>query len=61
MDYYKSQPSLLSSQSLSSSEKVQIMENDEDWDFKTDEKGKIQGVRVHRKLFDINNKDKKVL
>ncbi len=49
MNYYDTQP-------LSQPEKVQIMENDEDWNFKTDEKGKIQGVRVHRKLFDVNKK-----
>lgn len=34
-------------------EMVQVMENDEDWEFKKDEKGKILGVRVHRKLFNV--------
>ncbi len=30
---------------------VQIMENEEDWELKKDDKGKIIGVGVHRKLY----------
>lgn len=36
---------------LQKSNMVQIMENEEDWELKKDDKGKIIGVGVHRKLY----------
>jgi hypothetical protein len=35
------------------------MENDENWEFKKDEKGRIVDMNVHRHLYNINNDKQK--
>lgn len=37
-------------------EMKQIQENEENWNFQTDAKGRITGVSVHRKLYSIDDK-----
>lgn len=50
-----SQPIIDLTQSQQIQQPVQILENDENWEFKKDDKGRIVGVNVHRKLFDMSN------
>lgn len=48
---YGSQTTQSSGSQPQKSNMVQIMENEEDWELKKDDKGKIIGVGVHRKLY----------
>jgi len=49
------QPTYYNKQDIQPNQPIQILENDENWEFKKDDKGRITGVSVHRKLFDMSN------